>query len=72
MIKRGPRHKHTTSLQERLARFSREAREQILALPPGEERTALMKKLEQTQLAAHISEWLGSPNQIGLTPNKVP
>jgi hypothetical protein len=32
-----------------------------VALPPGLERAALMKKLEQTEQAVRVSEWLGSP-----------
>jgi hypothetical protein len=33
-----------------------------VALPPGVERAALMKKLEQTEQAVRISEWLNSPD----------
>ena len=63
MIKRGPHRKNTISFQQRLAQFSREIRERAIALPPGEERTALIKKLEQTQRAIQMSEWLNTPNQ---------
>jgi hypothetical protein len=62
MIKRGPHRKHTASFQERLARFSRQMRERALALPPGEGRTALKQKLEQTQRAVRMTEWLNSSN----------
>jgi hypothetical protein len=73
MIKHGPRHKQATSLGERLARFSRQVREQAVALPPGEERAALMRKLEQSEQAVRISEWLGSPAPTSNQPlNKVP
>jgi hypothetical protein len=61
--RRGPPRKQATSFQERLARFSLDVRERANNLPPGEERTALMKKLEQTQRAVQISQWLGSPNE---------
>ena len=63
MIKRGPHHKHAASFQERLAQYSRQKRERAEALPVGEERTALMKKLEQSQRAVQISQWLVSPNE---------
>jgi hypothetical protein len=43
-------------------------REQAVALPPGDERTALMKKLEQTEQAVQISEWLSSPNEKAALP----
>src|ERR1700757_2288654 len=73
MIKRGPRHKQATSLGERLARFSRQVRERAVALPPGEERAALMRKLEQSEQAVRISEWLCSPAPTSNQPlNKVP
>jgi hypothetical protein len=61
--RRGPRRKQATSFQERLARFSLDVRERANNMPPGEQRTALMKKLEQTQRAVQISQWLGSPNE---------
>jgi hypothetical protein len=44
-----------------------------VALPPGEERAAFMKKLEQTEQAVRMSEWLDSPSQKAAPPlNKVP
>jgi Tfp pilus assembly protein FimT len=61
MIRRGPRRKQVTSFAERLAQFSQQARERAVALPPSVERAALMKKLEQTEQAVRISEWLNSP-----------
>ena len=65
MVKCRSRHKQTTSLQDRLARFSREVRERAVGLPPGEEREALMKKLELTQQAVQIIERLDSPLESG-------
>lgn len=67
-MKSRPRHRQATSFQERLARFSRDVRERAIALPPGEERNALMKKLERTQWAVQMSEWLNSPNQKAAPP----
>ncbi len=63
MIKHRSHHKQTTSLQERLARFSRKLRERAVGLPPGKEREELIKKLELTQQAAEIVERLDSPNE---------
>jgi hypothetical protein len=58
---------------ERLALYAQEVRERAVALPPGEERAAFMKKLEQTEQAVRMSEWLDSPSQKAAPPlNKVP
>jgi hypothetical protein len=73
MINRRPRHKQATSFAERLALYAQEVRERAVALPPGEERAAFMKKLEQTEQAVRMSEWLDSPSQKAAPPlNKVP
>jgi hypothetical protein len=64
MLKRR-RFKQTLSLQDRLATWAEEVREQAAKLPPGPERDALLKKLRQADTAAHLDDWANSP---GLQP----
>jgi hypothetical protein len=65
MVQRRRRFKQTTSLQERLSVFAKEAREKASLLPPGLERQDLLKKARQADTAAHIDDWANSP---GLQP----
>jgi hypothetical protein len=55
------RFKHTTSLTDRLALFSNEAREKGSRLSPGPEWDALMKKINQADVAADLERWANSP-----------
>jgi leucyl aminopeptidase len=64
MLKRR-RFRQTKSLQDRLAAWAEEVREQAARLPPGPERDALLKKLRQADTAAHLNDWANSP---GLQP----
>jgi hypothetical protein len=64
MLKRRRFHK-TKSLQDRLAAWAEEIREQAAKLPPGPERDALLKKLRQADTASHLDDWANSP---GLQP----
>jgi hypothetical protein len=54
------RFKHTASLTDRLALFSNEAREKASRLSPGPERDALMKKIDQADVAADLERWANS------------
>jgi hypothetical protein len=51
--------KQTTSLEDRLAAFAKEAREKALQLPPCPERTELLRKAERAE-STHLSDWTGS------------
>jgi hypothetical protein len=64
MLKRRRFHQ-TKSLQDRLAVWAEEVREQAAKLPPGPERDALLKKLRQADTASHLDDWANSP---GLQP----
>jgi hypothetical protein len=61
------RFKQAISFKDRLASFSKEAREQAGALPPGPERDTLLKKASQADTASHLDDWANSP---GLQPPK--
>jgi hypothetical protein len=68
-MQRRRRARQTLSFLERLAEHATKVRDRAAALPPGEERDAVMAKLEQAQRAAPISRWLSSgeeaPEEIG-------
>jgi leucyl aminopeptidase len=66
-MRRRRRFKQTISLKDRLASFAKEARDRALRLPPGSEREAMLKKVSQADIAAHLDEWANSP---GLQPPK--
>lgn len=55
-MQRRNRAKQTTSLEDRLAVFAKDVREQARQLPPGPERDALLKKAEQAE-SVHPEEW---------------
>ena len=54
--------KHTKSFNERLTGEAARCREATERLPPGAERDLLMKRADQAEKAAQISDWLTSPN----------
>jgi len=58
MLKRRRFHQ-TKSLQDRLAAWAEEVREQAAKLPPGPERDALLKKLRQ----ADTAPWTTGPTR---------
>ncbi len=60
-----PRAKHKLSLEQHLTKAAVEARAEAVALPPGRERDALMRKARQNDTAAHMNDWINSP---GLKP----
>ena len=53
--------KHTSSLEERLAKDTKQLREQIKVLPLGACRDHLLGRIRQNEIAAHMDEWLRSP-----------
>jgi len=59
------RFKQQLTLQDRLAAWSAEVREQAAKMPPGPEREALIKKARQADVASHMDDWAHSP---GLQP----
>ena len=59
------RAKHKLSLEERLLRSAREARDKARLLPPGREREMLLRTARQSEMAANIGSWIASP---GLKP----
>ena len=61
MIKKRNRKRPMLSFQERLNKFTQEARAAARTLPPGAERHELMLKARQGEAAATIDRWLSSP-----------
>jgi hypothetical protein len=53
--------KQTKSLQERLAEFAEEARQEAADLPDGPERDKLLKKVQRAETASEIEGWANSP-----------
>ncbi len=53
--------KQSTSLQDRLASFAKDAREKAARLRPGPERDELLSKARQAETASHVDEWANSP-----------
>jgi hypothetical protein len=53
--------KHTSSLEERLAKDTKQLREQIKILPLGASRDDLLRRIRQNEIASHMDEWLRSP-----------
>ncbi|MEH2488806.1 hypothetical protein [Bradyrhizobium sp. AZCC 2230] len=59
------RFKPDKALGERLIKEARLAREKAEQLPPSPEQEALLKKVQESDVAARIAEWLNLP---GLKP----
>jgi hypothetical protein len=53
--------RHTPSLEERLARDTKQLREQIKLLPLGASRDHLLRRVRQNEIAAYMDQWLRSP-----------
>jgi hypothetical protein len=53
--------KQTKSLQERLAEFAAEARQEAAGMPDGPEREKLFKKIQQVETASAIEALASSP-----------
>jgi hypothetical protein len=60
-MQRRRRFKQILSLQDRLAAWAKEVREQAASLPPGPEREALLKRASQADVASHLDAWSSSP-----------
>ena len=56
------RFKQTVSLEERLSEEAKRLREEAKLKRPGVERETLLRKARQAETAAHIDEWLSSPD----------
>ena len=59
--------KQEASFEERLVEQAQGLRDRAKTMPPGVEREALIRRARQTDVAAHMNEWLTSP---GLAPPK--
>ena len=53
--------KQTKSLQERIAEFAAEARQEAAGMPDGPEREKVLKKVQQAETASEIEGWASSP-----------
>jgi hypothetical protein len=53
----GRRFKQVTSSKERLVKEAAQLREQAKALPPGPPRDELLRKAQQTDVAAYLDDW---------------
>lgn len=56
---------HKLPLQDRLALHTSRLKEEALALQPGPERDAMMRRARQAETGSHVNEWLSPP---GLQP----
>lgn len=65
MTQRRRRFKPDSSLQDRLAAFAKELREQAELLPPGIVKDDLLRRARQADTALHLDNWANSP---GLRP----
>ena len=57
------RHRFTQKqpLEERLVEHATRLREEAKALPPGVVREAILRRAEQAETGAHMTQWLRSP-----------
>jgi hypothetical protein len=55
----------TKSLEERLAEHATRLREEAKALPRGAEREAVLRRAEQAETSARMSDWLRLPGPEG-------
>ncbi|MDN3279224.1 hypothetical protein QWJ07_33510 [Frankia sp. RB7] len=63
MTKKRNRTRPALSLQERLNKFTEDARAAAKNLPPGAERHALLQKVRDGEAAVDIERLLSSPDQ---------
>jgi hypothetical protein len=56
------RRKQLQSLKQRLIEQAKRLREEAKLKGPGVERETLVRKARQVETAAHIDEWLSSPD----------
>lgn len=55
------RFQQQTTLEDRIAAWTKSIREQAVKLPPGPDRDALIKKARQAETSARLNNWLTSP-----------
>jgi len=67
VFKQRRRFKQSESLQDRLMKFAREAREKASRVPPGPEQDNMLRKARQANTAFHLDEWI---NSLELQPPK--
>ena len=60
MINRRRHFKQTVSLKDRLEFFANDLRQQAIALPPGEEKSDLLKRVRRAETAADLDDWARS------------
>jgi hypothetical protein len=65
MTKKRNRKRPALSLQERLDKFTRDARAAATKLPAGAERHAQLRKVRDGEAAAEMERWLSSPGPQG-------
>lgn len=61
MTKKRNRTRPALSLQDRLTKFTQDARAAAKNLPAGSERRSLMQKARDGEAAAEMERWLSSP-----------
>jgi hypothetical protein len=59
-VLRRRRSKQSESLQDRLMKFAKDAREKASRLPPGSEREDMLRKARQADTASHMNDWINS------------
>jgi hypothetical protein len=59
-VLRRRRSKQSESLQDRLMKFAKDAREKASRLPPGSEREDMLRKARQADTASHMDDWVNS------------
>ena len=62
MIKKRNRTRPALSLQERLTKFTQDARAAAKRLPAGAERHTMLQKVRDGEAAAEMERWLSSPD----------
>ena len=62
MKKRRNRFTQSQALEERLLEHSTRLREEAKRLPPGAVREAILRRAEQAEVGAHMSQWLRAPS----------
>jgi hypothetical protein len=61
MTKKRNRTRPELSLQERLNKFTEQARAAAKKLPPGARRSDLLQRARESEAAAKLDRWLSSP-----------
>jgi hypothetical protein len=57
----GHRFNQKQPLEERLVEHATRLRKEAIALPPGVVREAILRRAEQAETGAHMTQWLRSP-----------